>query len=85
MFYVYILLSLKDKKIYIGYSNNLKRRFQEHLEGKVKSTKGRLPVKLIYYEAFLSETDARRREIKLKQYGGTIRHLKRRIEKSLNI
>lgn len=62
MFYVYILLSLKDNKLYIGFSSNLKRRIKEHKRGGSKSTKCRLPFKLIYYEAHISEKDARRRE-----------------------
>ncbi len=60
--FVYILLSLKDKKFYIGSTNNLKRRVSEHNQGKNISTAKRLPLKLIYYEAHLSKEDAERRE-----------------------
>jgi len=70
MFYVYVLLSEKDNKLYIGYTKDLKRRIKEHKNGLSKSTKHRLPVKLIYYEAFLNKTDAHSREIYLKSgYG----------------
>jgi len=62
MFYVYILQSFKDKKPYIGYSPNLRRRLKEHKTGGSKSTKCRLPFKLLYYEAHISEKDARHRE-----------------------
>jgi putative endonuclease len=62
MFYVYILQSLKDEKLYIGYSSNLKRRLEEHKTGGSKSTKCRLPFRLVYYEAHISEDDAKRRE-----------------------
>lgn len=62
MFYVYILLSLKDGKLYIGFTSDLKRRLREHKTGGSKSTKCRLPFKLIFYEAHISEEDARRRE-----------------------
>jgi putative endonuclease len=62
MFYVYVLLSLKDHKFYIGYTNDLKRRLSEHCTGKNISTKPRLPLKLIYYGAHLSKSDAMRRE-----------------------
>jgi len=62
MYYVYVLRSMQDEKLYIGYSSDLKRRLKEHQTGGSKSTKGRLPFKLIYYEAHTSETDARRRE-----------------------
>jgi len=62
MHYVYVLQSLKDKKLYIGYSSNLKRRLKEHKTGGSRSTKCRLPFKLLYYESHTSEKDARRRE-----------------------
>jgi len=48
-YYVYVLLSDKDNKFYTGFTNNLKRRFEEHQKGRVKSTKNRRPLKLIYY------------------------------------
>ncbi len=62
MFYVYILISLKDKKFYIGYTGDLRRRLKEHNAGKNISTKSRRPLKLMYYEAHLSKADAERRE-----------------------
>lgn len=62
MYYTYVLYSLKDKKLYIGSTGNLKKRLKEHLEGKVFSTKGRLPLKLVFYEAFIKRNDAIRRE-----------------------
>jgi putative endonuclease len=62
MYYVYVLLSQKDSKFYIGFTNNLKRRMKEHNSGKNISTKSRQPLRLIYYEAHLSEIDAERRE-----------------------
>lgn len=66
MHFTYILKSLKDYKLYIGYTNNLKNRINKHKEGKVISTKWRRPLKLIYYETYLSEEDAKRREKFLK-------------------
>jgi putative endonuclease len=62
MFYTYVLLSTKDKKLYIGYSDNLTKRIQLHSLGKVFATKGRLPIKLVYYEACLSREKAIKRE-----------------------
>ncbi len=62
MFYVYILKSLKDDKLYVGYSSDLKRRLKEHEVGKNFSTKYRRPFKLIYYEAYSAEEDAKTRE-----------------------
>ncbi len=62
VFYVYVLFSIKDKKFYIGFSANLKNRLAQHKNGLVKSTAKRLPMCLIYYEAFSEEQDARRNE-----------------------
>ena len=62
LFYAYVLESLKDGNLYIGFTSNLKRRIEEHKRGYNFSTKFRLPIKLIYYEACLNERDAKRRE-----------------------
>ncbi|MBI5421458.1 MAG: GIY-YIG nuclease family protein [Parcubacteria group bacterium] len=56
---------------YIGYTDNLIRRIQEHRSAGV--------CKLIYYEAYLSSKQARDRERKLKYYGSAWRALKQRI------
>lgn len=69
-FYVYVLESLGDSKRYIGYTNNLKKRIKEHEGGRSLSTKSRLPIKLIYFEGCLDETDAKRREQYLKTTQG---------------
>jgi putative endonuclease len=65
-FYVYVLESQKDGKKYIGYTNNPRKRLEEHNKGKSFSTKPRLPLKLIYFEGCLNEEDAKRREHYLK-------------------
>jgi putative endonuclease len=83
MFYVYILKSLKDEELYIGSSNDLKRRLKEHQNGESFSTKLRRPFELIYYEAYKNEKDAREREQSLKLRGNARRFLKERIERSL--
>lgn len=62
MYNVYVLLSLKDKKFYIGFSEDVMQRVKEHNSGKNVSTKNRRPLKLIYYETHLSKQDAMRRE-----------------------
>jgi putative endonuclease len=85
MFYVYILKSLKDDNLYIGSTNDLKRRMEEHNSGKVFSTKIRRPFKLVYYEAYLSEQAARKREHNLKLRANAFNQLKRRITESLKI
>lgn len=66
MHYVYVLLSKKDDKLYVGYSNDLIARIRKHNAGKVLATKSRLPLKLVYYEARLDEQEARDREKYLK-------------------
>jgi putative endonuclease len=70
MFYTYVLKSLKDKKLYVGLTGNLKQRLEEHRKGRVESTKERLPLNLIYYEACLNRADAAKREKYLKTYHG---------------
>jgi putative endonuclease len=62
MYYVYILRSEKDTKLYIGYTSDLKERLKNHNYGETISTKHRRPLKLIFYEAYLSKQDALRRE-----------------------
>ena len=66
MQYVYVLRSQKDNKNYVGYTKNLKLRFEQHNKGLVDSTKDRHPLKLIYYEACLNQQDATKREKYLK-------------------
>jgi putative endonuclease len=66
MYYVYILYSEKDGKLYIGSAPDLKKRKEKHDNGYVLATKFRRPLKLIYYEAYLTQQDAKRREIFLK-------------------
>ena len=82
MYYVYILQSLKDKNFYIGMSADLKRRINEHQKEKVKSTKNRLPIKLICYEAYLYKEEAEKREKYLKSSDGR-KELKIRLYKSI--
>ncbi len=70
MYYAYILQSKKDKQFYTGYTDDLGSRLRLHNAGKVESTKNRLPVKLVYYEACLSQPDATHREKYLKTAWG---------------
>ncbi len=62
MYFVYILQSEKDKNLYIGFTDNLKRRLEEHNQGKNFSTKTRIPLKLIFYEALPTLEEAVERE-----------------------
>ena len=68
--YVYVLESLKDGNRYIGYTNHLKRRLEEHKNGHSFSTSFRLPCRLIYFEGCVNEEDAKRREHYLKTTQG---------------
>jgi len=79
MFYVYVLESLNHDEIYTGYTNDLKRRLEEHNHGLSSSTKRYKPWKIIYYEACLNKDDAQRREGYLKTTQGG-RLLKRRLK-----
>ncbi|MEK7559419.1 MAG: GIY-YIG nuclease family protein [Patescibacteria group bacterium] len=69
-YYVYILHNTSKNFIYIGYSEDLKARIESHNLGKVKSTKVYLPLALIFYEAYPSMIDAKRREKYLKSNKG---------------
>ncbi|MGB5895864.1 MAG: GIY-YIG nuclease family protein [Ignavibacteriaceae bacterium] len=82
MYYTYVLKSIKDNKFYIGFTKDLKLRFEHHKKGLVESTKDRRPLKLIYYEACLDKNDARKREKYLKSYHGKM-FLKRRLKSYL--
>ncbi|MFA4890361.1 MAG: GIY-YIG nuclease family protein [Candidatus Paceibacterota bacterium] len=79
MFYNYVLQSLKNGNLYIGYTTDLKRRLKEHNQGLSRSTKPYKPWKLIYYEACLNEKDAKRREGYLKKTQGQ-RLMRRRLK-----
>jgi putative endonuclease len=70
MYYVYILYSETLEKKYIGMTDDLKRRVEEHNRGKSIFTRTGDKWKLIYYEAFLNKTDARREELFLKSGKG---------------
>jgi len=65
-FYTYVLRSLKDEKLYIGWTDDLIKRINNHNFGKSQSTINRRPLELIYYEAGLSKESAIKREKTLK-------------------
>ncbi len=83
MYYVYIL-KLSNNDLYTGRTNDLKRRYNEHLNKKVKSTGKYCPLKLLHYEAFLDKEDSVRRENYLKTSTGK-RMLKLMLRKTLLI
>ena len=85
MYYFYLIQSIKKPDaIYSGSTDDLKRRIEEHNQGKVASTKRYLPWRLAYYEAYASKEDAREREQRFKRYGKGNDELKKRIRRSLN-
>ncbi len=84
MFYVYALVSQKDRKLYVGYTEDLRKRISEHNRGKVTSTRYRVPFKLIYYEACRNKADALHRERYLKTAYGK-RYLKNRLKNDLSV
>jgi len=82
MYYVYILQSERDKEFYIGRTGDLTRRYSEHQAGRVESTKNRLPLKLMCYEAYNTKEEAARREEYLKTSDGR-KDIRKRIIESL--
>lgn len=78
-YYLYLLQSQKDNEFYTGITADLRNRVKEHNSGKNKSTSYRMPLKLIYYEAYLLKKDAEAREKYLKTSMG-----KRVIKKQLS-
>ena len=77
-YYTYVLISRKDGKLYTGFTHRLRERLNEHNNGLNRSTKGRGPFDLIYYEACLSEEMAIKREKQLKSGHGK-RYIKNRL------
>ena len=66
-YYVYIIKSLKDSSFYIGSTNDIERRLEEHNSGLSKYTSSKLPWKLVYSEQLPDVTTARSREYFLKK------------------
>jgi len=80
--YVYVLKSFKDKKLYIGKTKDLERRLLEHRKGRVKATRSRRPLELVYYEVFINRTDWTKEELFLKSGIGR-ENLKHRLKKTI--
>ena len=76
MYFVYILQSDKDGKFYVGYTNNIRRRVDEHNNGEVSITKHRRPFRLVYLEGYLNQQDATASE-KFFKTGWGRTHLKK--------
>jgi putative endonuclease len=83
MYYVYIIRNSRNGSLYLGCTNDLKKRLSKHNENKVKSTKLKGCWEVRYYEAFFSKADAFSREKKLKKNYRGIQELKKRTKESL--
>jgi putative endonuclease len=79
-YYTYVLKSIKDGELYIGYTSNLKKRIQRHNKGLNTATKPHIPYGLIHFESFLNKIDAKNREIYLKS-GWGLRSIKKMLAK----
>lgn len=78
-FYTYVLISKRDNRLYIGWTDNLKSRLEKHNKGFVKATKYRKPFELIYFEGCLDKNKAIEREKQLKTGFGRL-YLKKRLK-----
>jgi len=58
MYYFYILRSQKNNKLYLGYTSDLKARLKSHNSLQNNATKPNAPYSLIFYSAFINQTDA---------------------------
>jgi putative endonuclease len=86
MWYFYVLQSLKDRNyFYRGSTRDLRKRLEEHNRGELQSTKSRLPYRVVYYEAYLSEKAARLRESSVKKSGSINTPLLKRIKESIHL
>ena len=97
MYYFYMIQSIKKKteiypspfsaekgeRIYTGSTKDLRKRLHEHNQGEVTSTRRYVPWRLVYYESYLSDKDARMREQKFKKHGKGNAELKKRLMHSL--
>ena len=83
MHYVYVLQSMVDQRFYVGQTDNLENRLEEHNHGKVSSTKYRRPFIIVYYEACMNKQDALRREKYLKTTYGK-RYIRHRLKSFLD-
>ncbi len=79
MYYVYLLVNKQGQR-YLGYTADLRRRIKEHNQQGKSWTQQRAPWKLVYYEAYLKEAQARAREKQLKANGSARAALYKRTE-----
>ncbi|MCK4359962.1 MAG: GIY-YIG nuclease family protein [Candidatus Cloacimonetes bacterium] len=80
--YIYVLNSKRNNNNYVGFTENLNERLNQHREGKVTSTKYRRPLELVYYEVSFDKEDALHRERYLKTTYGR-RYIKNRLKNQI--
>jgi putative endonuclease len=82
-YYVYVLRSQKDERLYTGYTSDIEKRLRDHNAGNTKSLRNRRPLKLVYYEEFNTKAEAIARERYFKTPEGGARK-KKLIEQASN-
>ena len=83
MSYVYILRSISTRRLYLGWTTDLRRRLCQHNEGDSPATRGRGPHELIYYEAYRHREEAMASERSLKKHPNVFKQLKARLGRTL--
>lgn len=81
MYFVYVLRSAKDEKLYYGLTANLEYRLEEHNKGYVQATKSRTPFDLVYFETVQNLTEARKKERYFKSGFGR-KYIKNKLNKA---
>jgi putative endonuclease len=69
MFYIYVLYSKATQRYYVGSTEKVEKRIQEHNSGKSKSTRAGTPWELIYTECFETRSKAMQQEKRIKSRG----------------
>ena len=65
-YFVYVIKSSKDERLYKGMTKNLQERIRQHNRGNTKSTRAYRPWTLVHKEEYPSRAEARKRELYLK-------------------
>ncbi len=83
VYFVYILRSLKDGSLYIGYTKDLERRLEEHNNGRSRFTRKKIPWEIFYYELYQLKGEAIKRERFLKGQRNTSFYMELRKRNSM--
>ena len=64
--YVYILQTERNT-LYCGYTDDIEKRFQAHIEGKgAKYTRANKPIKILWQKEFETKSEALKEEYRIK-------------------